>query len=617
MKLSQKRQALINNFFAPKGQKPQKFQRTTQIVTPPKPLKRSDSVLSQSFGNGFDEISDTSMESPEIKNFKSPVIRKIQKSTTRLAPGAARPLGEGPLEAGTKRFKYDLASQASKPVTVPDTTRVQLSREQMVVISEIVDRRKNVFYTGSAGTGKSVVLRELVYRLYSLYGAELVGVTASTGLAACNIGGQTIHRFLGIGLGQAPVITLHKSIEKKAAVKRKWEQLKVLIIDEISMVDGILFTKLNELAKMVRGNNLPFGGIQVVCTGDFFQLPPVNKGGEAKYCFESPAWRDVIHKTLVLTRVFRQQGDNTLIDMLNSLRFGDLESSIISKFYELQKPKTYDDGIEPTELYPLREEVKRANDRRIKELPHEARIFKAMDNVDNEMEERQLDNLMCEKVLTLKPGAQVMYLKNRSDNIINGSLGKVLFFATDELFKGLLSLFSLTPYHIDASTMQYIHIVTSRIGKQDVPLTDEEVVLIDQLQDSQRATMDTLLKFASESRSIDVCPVVDFKDKNGISNIIFVEPEEFSIEIGTIKKKTITRTQLPLLLAWAMSIHKSQGQTIPRLRVDLRKIFEKGQVYVALSRAINKEGLEIRNFDPKRIIASEKVKEFYNQLETI
>lgn len=185
-----------------------------------------------------------------------------------------------------------------------------MSQEQKAIIRMVVDEGKSVFFTGSAGTGKSVLLRELITELRHKYKREgdRVAVTASTGLAACNIGGVTLHSFSGIGLGKESADELVKKILKNNKAKQRWIRSKVLVIDEISMVDGDLFDKLEHIAKKIRKNGRPFGGIQLVITGDFFQLPPVPDSGKlAKFCFEGATWPISIHHTIGLTQVFRQK----------------------------------------------------------------------------------------------------------------------------------------------------------------------------------------------------------------------------------------------------------------------------------------------------------------------
>lgn len=188
--------------------------------------------------------------------------------------------------------------------------RVFLSDEQKRVLNLVVEDQKSVFFTGSAGTGKSVLMREIITDLRKKYRREpdRVAVTASTGLAACNIGGVTLHSFSGIGLGKEAAEELVKKIKRNPKAKNRWLRTKVLIIDEISMVDGTLFDKLEKIARAIRNNGRPFGGMQLVVTGDFFQLPPVpDFGREATFAFDAATWSTSLQHTIGLTQVFRQK----------------------------------------------------------------------------------------------------------------------------------------------------------------------------------------------------------------------------------------------------------------------------------------------------------------------
>lgn len=195
--------------------------------------------------------------------------------------------------------------------------KVFLSDEQRSVLNLVAEQKKSVFFTGSAGTGKSVLLRETIMVLRSMYKREpdRVAVTASTGLAACNVGGVTLHSFAGIGLGKEAVPELVKKIKRNAKAKMRWLRTKVLIVDEISMVDGDLFDKLEAIARAIRNNGRPFGGIQLVITGDFFQLPPVpDYGRVSKFSFDADTWNTSIEHTIGLTQVFRQKDPGALLD---------------------------------------------------------------------------------------------------------------------------------------------------------------------------------------------------------------------------------------------------------------------------------------------------------------
>jgi ATP-dependent DNA helicase PIF1 len=198
---------------------------------------------------------------------------------------------------------------------------IQLTNEQNRVKELVVNQGKSVFFTGSAGTGKSVLMRAIIAALKKKYvrEADRVAVTASTGLAACNIGGVTLHSFGGIGLGKEDIPTLLKKIKRNQKAKNRWLRTKVLIVDEISMVDGDLFDKLEAIARGMRNNGRPFGGIQLVITGDFFQLPPVpdhsQKSRGVKFAFDAATWNTAIHHTIGLTEVFRQKDPGTFLPL--------------------------------------------------------------------------------------------------------------------------------------------------------------------------------------------------------------------------------------------------------------------------------------------------------------
>lgn len=165
------------------------------------------------------------------------------------------------------------------------------------------------------GTGKSVLMREIIANLRKKHAREpdRVAVTASTGLAACNVGGVTLHSFGGIGLGKESVPELVRKIKRNPKAKNRWMRTKILVVDEISMVDGDLFDKLEAIARNIRNNGRPFGGIQLVITGDFFQLPPVpDYGKTSKFAFDAATWNTSIEHTIGLTQVFRQRDPGEL-----------------------------------------------------------------------------------------------------------------------------------------------------------------------------------------------------------------------------------------------------------------------------------------------------------------
>lgn len=219
------------------------------------------------------------------------------------------------MRQGNKKLVRDNeADDAAKRFTLAKrknrVAQVYLSDEQKKIMNLVIEQRRSVFFTGSAGTGKSVLLREIIknLRIQHKTQPDRVAVTASTGLAACNVSGVTLHSFAGIGLGKEDVPELVKKIKRNQKAKSRWLRTKILVIDEISMVDGDLFDKLENIARIVRNNGRPFGGIQLVITGDFFQLPPVPDYGKvAKFSFDAATWNTSIEHTIGLTQVFRQK----------------------------------------------------------------------------------------------------------------------------------------------------------------------------------------------------------------------------------------------------------------------------------------------------------------------
>ncbi|GLB43418.1 putative DNA-dependent ATPase and 5'-3' DNA helicase required for the maintenance of both mitochondrial and nuclear genome stability [Lyophyllum shimeji] len=447
---------------------------------------------------------------------------------------------------------------------------VFLSQEQTQIL-KLVSEGKSVFYTGSAGTGKSVLLREIIKTLRAKYvkTPDAVAITASTGIAACNIGGVTIHSFAGIGLGTESAEDLATKIRKNKKASTRWLRTKVLIIDEVSMVDGDLFDKLARIGSILRKKVEPFGGIQIVVTGDFFQLPPVGKGGaQVKFAFEASLWKETVKHTYNLTKVFRQR-DEEFVEMLNEMRFGRLSAKSIAKFRSLSREIEYEDGLTATELFPRREDVDRSNSTRIVRLEGQQERYVSIDGgiiQDENQKQKMLANFMAPRDITLRINAQVMLIKNVDDTLVNGSMGRV----GDSL----------------------IQLSTSGVGSA------------------------AKKKGAASAAQVKLYPVVEFVLPNGGRRMYLVMPEVWKVELPNGEVQ-VTRTQIPLILAWAMSIHKSQGQTLDRVKVDLGKVFEKGQAYVALSRATSLEGLQVLNFDPSKVNAHPKVAIWSKTLETL
>jgi ATP-dependent DNA helicase PIF1 len=490
--------------------------------------------------------------------------------------------------------------------------RVFLSEEQQHVLDLVVEKKKSVFFTGSAGTGKSVLLREIITSLRKKYAREpdRIAVTASTGLAACNVGGVTLHSFAGIGLGKEPVAELVKKIKKNQKARHRWMRTKVLVVDEVSMVDGELFDKLEAIARQLRNNGRPFGGIQLVITGDFFQLPPVpDKGKIAQFAFDASTWTTSVEYTIGLHHVFRQKDpgmctrwseirfctDHFLVfaGMLNEMREGRLSASSISTFRSLSRPLNFNDDLDATELFALRSEVDRANADRLVNLQGNVEVFEARDGgtiVDKTQRDKLLSNCMAPETITLKKGAQVMLIKNIDESLVNGSIGRVIGFMDEGEFD---------KYCINEDAYKQ---ATDGILSTQTPSLSKEEMARKRLTDN----LTTQRKF----------PLVRFAIADGTSRDLLCQPESWKVELPNGEVQA-SRSQVPLILAWALSIHKAQGQTLERVKVDLGKVFEKGQAYVALSRATSMAGLQVLRFDPKKVNAHEKVGTFYANLARV
>lgn len=555
-------------------------------------LEEAQQWLGQIFPSDSNAFKSSERE-PDINEFSEEYVYDQQFSTPESkAPSQSTPPTSS-LHEPTEPFTEDFIPVPSSPdwntdFQRPEVPPVVLSEEQNKIFSEVM-RGQNVFFTGSAGTGKSVLLRQIIERLRNRSDDGLA-VTASTGIAAVNIGGVTLHSWAGIGLGIGTLEYLRQKISGNRSVMKRWRRTETLIIDEISMIDGVLFDKLEQLGRSLRESTKPFGGIQLVLSGDFCQLPPV-PGRDRRipsFAFESNAWarcfseKDDYGSVYRLTKVFRQS-DQTFVNMLNALRKGKPDADITRRFVDLARPLVYDDGLGPCELFPLRDQVYEANNTRLRDLPGESRTFVSKDaggydayhhRISNESATNLLNKYtLAPDVITLKVGAQVMCIKNLSQGrMVNGSMGQITEF----------------------KSLQEARESTFSVATLDFKEPRENVV--DKLID--------------EFGSTSMWPFVRFL--NGGSMLL--APVRFEV-MNVLGGVEASRHQVPLILAWALSIHKSQGQTLERVKVDLDRIFENGQAYVALSRATCLEGLEVQNFHPHKIMAHPRVLTFYEELE--
>lgn len=411
-----------------------------------------------------------------------------------------------------------------------------LSEEQSRVLECILESKNNVFFTGAGGCGKSYLLQTLKK---SLEKSDDVYVTATTGIAATNIDGTTLHYFAGIGLSEGTLQDCIDNVSKYEKCVMRWKNATMLIVDEVSMLSCELFEKIEAIARHFRNNQTFFGGLQVVFVGDFCQLPPVSKHPQhAKMLFESSLWQNADIKQFNLKSIFRQK-DSDMIDALNDIRFGDLTPRALTFIQSMQRPLVFDDGIEPTKLYARNVSVDAENTQRLSQLTGESHRFIALSTGSPKDIADLCRNCMAATEIILKIGAQVMYLVNSAElNLVNGTRGVVTDFCK-------------------ISGMPLV-----RFAGREIP------VLVGQFQWKKKLA----------------------------------------------RKVVATRLQVPLKLAWAITIHKSQGMSIDRVVISLKDCFECGQAYVALSRATCKEGLCITSFNPDVITANPKVIAYYKQL---
>lgn len=353
------------------------------------------------------------------------------------------------------------------------------------------------------------------------------------------------------------------------------------------MVDGELFDKLSHIGRVIRSNGRPWGGIQLIITGDFFQLPPVpdhdRKADGTKFAFDAATWSTSIDHTIGLTQVFRQR-DPQFASMLNEMRLGRISQGTVDAFKALSRPLKFDDGIDSAELYPTRAQVDGSNERRLRELPGESHRYEAMDSGDAAVRDKLLANMMSPKSLELKINAQVMLIKNMDDTLVNGSLGRVIAFSDEKTF--------------------------------DMKGADSYDDMDDGMAKAKRKLQGFGYDGDSSASGGRKYPVVEFVSSVGVPRAILCQPEEWKVELpnGEVQAK---RVQLPLILAWALSIHKAQGQTLERVTVNLGRVFEKGQAYVALSRATCQQGLRVLGFDKSKVMAHVRVVDFYNRLYSV
>ena len=420
-----------------------------------------------------------------------------------------------------------------------------LDKQQILVI-DAFDRGENVFFTGPGGSGKSFLIKNLIDRSSN----NVFCLTAMTGCAALLLENKakTLNSWAGIGIANKSNADIIESIVKNKTKRKNWKKTDVLIVDEVSMMSKRVFDLLDSIGKIIRNCDRPFGGIQLVFSGDFYQLPPVPDKfeGSAKFCFESSSWDLAFYNQIELKTIYRQD-DPVFKKILNQIRKGKI-STESCEILNTCVSKSNDSDVMPVKLYPRRNIVdsinKEYNDRLQSDtreyggaVYHIAKLAKDDIVTDKEIIQKLLGNTR----LNLKIGSQVMSTANIDMHskrpIANGSCGVVIGFRSDDN------------------------------------------------------------------------PIVQFH--NG--RIFEIETVSNETEYSN---KTYAVETIPLILAWALTIHKIQGATLDLAEIDIgSSVFECGQTYVALSRVRNLKGLYLTSFDPTKIKVKSSVRKYYERFK--
>lgn len=444
---------------------------------------------------------------------------------------------------------------------------------------DILKTGQNVFLTGSAGAGKTYTLNQYLHYLRAR--GISVAVTASTGIAATHMNGMTIHSWAGIGISDEITAKDIKRIKGRTAVSERIAQAKVLIIDEISMLHRRQFDMINTVLKAIRQNDKPFGGIQLIVAGDFFQLPPVGERDEEnrdKFAFMSEAWREADFQICYLTEQHRQTSNTgnvndsyfglDLTAILNQIREQNFTPDIVPA---LQATMQHDISDYRTRLYTHNMNVNRINEAELESLNTPTFTYIGEGQGDEKLLETLKKSVRNTPELTLKLGAKVMFIKNNADlNVSNGSMGEIVDFVVP--------------------VMKTTNNETGKSEKSEKVLEENDTSEKSDNKNAEQVaeSTDKLAKTLNENSDNKKYPVVKLND----GRQVIAEPDVWKIEDeeGEILAEYY---HVPLTLAWAITIHKSQGMTLDAAEIDLSKTFEKGQGYVALSRLKQLSGLKL------------------------
>ena len=406
----------------------------------------------------------------------------------------------------------------------------------------------NVFITGGGGVGKSALLK---YFYNSKTINNSIIMTSLTGTSAVLIGGATIHSYLGLGLGVKSVDALCTKIKSKQYLKKRWIALKTLIIDEISMMSAELFDKISNIAKIIKNSERPFGGIQIIASGDFCQLKPI---GSDNFCFEASDWEPTMDYIVNLTEIIRQK-DVEFQNCLNDIRLGTIKQSTKDLLEQhIGKKLSNEQNIIPTKLFSTNDLVDKINNKSLSKLENKSKTS---------------------ETLTYDVDVEITNRKGLTKDIVE----------------------YLTDRHIKSIT------------------APETINICMNCQVMLCVNLDAELGLVNGSRGVVIGFINDLPHVKFLNGTIMVI-DWYSWDIETDDGKKIGKvSQIPLRLAYAFSIHKSQGCTLDYAVIDLSNIFDYGMAYVALSRIKSLENLSITAINWERIETHPKALEFYRMIE--
>ena len=495
---------------------------------------------------------------------------------------------------------------------------------------------RNLLITGSAGTGKSYLLKH-IYNSLTMSGKK-VHVTALTGCAAyllsedMGVKVNTIHSWAGIGYGDKEAETYVKDIAKNYPLRQRWRSADVLIIDEVSMMSAEMFDKLAAIACAVRrSGSKAFGGLQLLCVGDFFQLPPVQKGNVPKgtpiFAFQAAQWAKTIEETVMLDTIFRQT-EGSFQSILEEARHGRLTDASIAILQARMTDEWKKQVIKPTLIFTKRAVVEDINRKNLTVLKGEKYTYSAKTVMSPTQTARgvialpETEPIVKDAVakldaeanyigtLTLCKKAQVMLIKNINvkEGLVNGSRGVIQgFHAMETGVKSKVLGREPVPASGAAADTKDDNPTPPQVSPEPTGVTTPTPNGYT-YSAIHKNTIGDIIETVQTTRTYTYLPLVKFV---GQEAAIVVDFESWPSRL----EPSVSRRQLPLALAWAVTTHKIQGATLDCALIDIGEdVFEYGQAYVALSRVKSLHSLYVHNLEPSCVRAHPHVKEYYDKL---